>query len=162
MAVNDIENVVMENVRLIFQNFSGREGPFNQEGDRNFNVVLDYDTGRKMEEDGWHVRWLDPREEGDEPTPYLAVAIAYRKRDGKRVARPPRVVMIGRRNKTELTEDMLDILDSVEIVKADVIIRPYHWNVNKKTGVKAYLQEMYVTIEESPLAQKYEDLPDAD
>jgi hypothetical protein len=69
--------------------------------------------------------------------------------------------MLTSRGKTNLDEDMVDILDWADVVKADVIIRPYEWEVNGKSGVKAYLQSIYVTIEEDDLERKYGDVPDS-
>ena len=46
MPANDV--LVMEGVRLIFRNFTGREGQFNQEGARNFGVVLPEDLAEVM------------------------------------------------------------------------------------------------------------------
>ncbi len=38
MPAND-NTVLMEGVRIIFRNFSGKEGQYNREGDRNFAVA---------------------------------------------------------------------------------------------------------------------------
>ena len=60
------------------------------------------------------------------------------------------------KKKTQLFEDTVQCLDYSRILTADVIIKPYNWEVNGKTGVSAYLQTLYVMIEEDPFAYKYE------
>jgi hypothetical protein len=147
-------SATLEDVRIAFRNFSGKEGKYNREGDRNFCILLPDDISKQMEQDGWNVRYLNPREAEDLPQGYLQVAVSYK-------GRPPRVVMVTSRSKTSLDEDMVSILDWAEVIKADVIIRPYEWAVNGKSGVKAYLQSIYVTIEEDELERKYGDVPDS-
>jgi hypothetical protein len=146
--------VIMEGVRIIFRNFSGKEGQYNREGDRNFAVLLDEKTADAMAADGWNVKMLKPRdddEEGSVPQAYLPVAVNFR-------GRPPRIVMITSRNRTNLSEDQVETLDWVDILNVDLIVRPYEWTVNGKSGIKAYLQSMYITIEEDPLEAKYSEL----
>lgn len=147
--------VLMEGVTIIFRNFSGKEGQYNREGDRNFAVLLDEKTAQEMAEDNWNVKVLKPREDDEEgtiPQAYLPVSVNFK-------GRPPRIVLITSRGRTNLDEESVETLDWVDIINVDLIVRPYEWTVSDKSGIKAYLQSMYITIEEDPLEQKYADLP---
>lgn len=148
--------VLMEGVRIIFRNFSGREGQYNREGERNFAVLLDDAVATAMAEDNWNVKWLRPRSEEEEEAPqaYLPVAINFK-------GRPPRIVLITSRGRTNLDEGSVEMLDWADIINVDLIVRPYEWTVNQKTGIKAYLQSIYVTIEEDALELKYSELDQA-
>jgi hypothetical protein len=152
MAQKD-NTVLMEGVRIIFRNFSGREGQYNREGDRNFAVLLDEKIATAMAEDNWNVKWLKPRneEEGEESQAYLPISVNFK-------GRPPRIVLITSRGRTNLDETQVETLDWVDILNVDLIVRPYEWTVNGKSGVKAYLQSIYVTIDEDPLELKYSEL----
>jgi hypothetical protein len=155
MPQND-NTVLMEGVRIIFRNFSGKEGQYNREGDRNFAVLLDDKVATAMAEDNWNVKWLKPRseEEDDPPQAYLPVSVNFK-------GRPPRIVLITSRGRTNLDEDTIEMLDWADIINVDLIVRPYEWTVNQKSGIKAYLQSIYVTIEEDALEMKYSELSPA-
>lgn len=155
MPAND-NTVLMEGVRIIFRNFSGKEGQYNREGDRNFAVLLDDTIANAMAEDNWNVKWLKPRDEDEEETPqaYLPVSLNFK-------GRPPRIVLITSRGRTNLDESSVEMLDWADIVNVDLIVRPYEWTVNEKSGIKAYLQSIYVTIEEDALEMKYNQLDQA-
>ena len=151
----DNDTVLMEGVRIIFRNFTGKEGQYNREGDRNFAVLLDDTIAESMSVDGWNVKWLKPREDSTEeevPQAYLPVSVKFDK------GRPPRVVMITSRGRTILGENEVEVLDWADITNVDMIVRPYTWEVSGKSGVKAYLQSIYVTIEEDELERKYAEL----
>jgi hypothetical protein len=154
MAKNPQDNtVVIEDATIIFRNFSGKEGQYNREGDRNFAVLLPEPVAQEMATDGWNVKWLKAREEGEEEQAYLSVSVNFK-------GRPPTIKMITSKGSTTLHEDDIDVLDFVDIETIDMILNPYEWSVNGKSGVKAYLQSIYVTIREDRLALKYNSLDD--
>lgn len=150
MGVND-NNVTLEDARIVFRNFEGREGQYNREGDRNFSVVLDDKQADEMEKAGWNVKRKPPREEGDDNFNHLPVTVSFK-------GRPPRVIMISSRGRTTLDEDTCEMLDYADMKTVDLIVRPYQWAVNGKTGTKAYLHAIYVTINEDELELKYADV----
>lgn len=156
-----LKPVLMEGVRLIFRNFEGKEGPFNPPGAKSFGVVLPEnqpDLPDAMLADGWNVKYLKPSEEeeeqGTEQGPaWLPVKVAYDK------GKPPKIVLITERGRTVLNNETVEMLDWAEITNVDLIVRAYHWSNNMGgSGIAAYVQSMYVTIEEDELEKKYAEM----
>lgn len=162
-----LQPVTIENAQLIFKNFTGREGQFNEEGVRSVGCILPDDIAEVMKEDGWNVKYLKPREEGDLPKPWVPIAVSYRNR-------PPRVVLIAKRInqvtqeleqvRTAIGEDLVQMLDFADMANVDLIINPFQWGPNNRgeTGVKAYLKSIYVTIRMDALEEKYAAIPEVD
>ena len=151
-------NLTIEDAKIFWKNFSGRGSTYNAEGSRNFCVEIDPETAEAMKADGWNIKYSKPREEGDEPQPYIQVTVKYGDY-------PPKIYMVTSRNQTLLDEDTVGELDRAEIEKVDLIINGFSWTVNGKSGIKAYCKTMYVTIAEdfggrySHLQEEEEDLP---
>lgn len=147
MARND-RNRTLEDITIAFRNFAGKEDRYNAAGNRNFAILLDDPLAEEMLKDGWNVKYLRPRDEDDNPQPYIQVNVSYKNR-------PPKICMVTSKGMTYLTEDEIELLDWADIETADVTLNPYDWAVNGKSGVKAYVHALYVKIEEDYLQAKW-------
>ena len=149
MARNN--NLIIEDAKIIFRNFAGKETQYNREGDRNFSVIIeDPDMAAALIEDGWNLKLLKPRDEDDEPTYHLKVVV---KMDGEW---PAKLFLVNRRGRpNQLDEDTVRVLDSAELANVDLTINASKWNVNGKSGIKAYLRDLYASQVEDTLARKY-------
>lgn len=148
----NIPNISIEGARIGFRNFAGKEGKYNAKGNRNFCLFLDNDLADKLTEDGWNVRWLQPRDEGDTPQAYLSVNVKFGDY-------PPKITMITSRGQTLLDEESVDVLDWAEIATVDLIVRPYTWEISGKQGVKGYLKSLYIQIVENEFEKKWANGP---
>ena len=144
-------NLIIEDAKIIFRNFAGKETQYNREGDRNFSVIIeDPDMAAALIEDGWNLKLLKPRDEDDEPTYHLKVVV---KMDGEW---PAKLFLVNRRGRpNQLDEDTVRVLDSAELANVDLTINASKWNVNGKSGIKAYLRDLYASQVEDTLARKY-------
>lgn len=149
---NNVDVLNLEGAQIGFRNFAGAEGPYNKAGDRNFVVFLDPEQAKDLEAKGWNIKWPKERPdvtpEDDDRNPYLPVQVAYNRF-------PPKVIMITDGNATRLEEEEVETLDFVEIEKSDIVLNPYHWSVNGKEGIKAYLKAIYVTVATDAFSSKY-------
>lgn len=143
---------MFENCKIIFRNFAGEQSQYNRAGDRNFCVIIeDSEVAKRLKDDGWNIKYLPPLDDGEEETAYLPVAVSF-------ANVPPNVVLISSKGRTHLDESTIAMLDYAEIEKVDLIVNPYNWSVNGKSGVKAYVKTMYVIIREDALVRKYSEL----
>jgi hypothetical protein len=144
--------VTMEDVTVLpgsWRNFSGKEGAYNREGDRNFAVLLPEDVAKAMARDGWNVKTTKPQDGEEEGSPYLSIGVSFK-------GRPPEIYVITQaRGRVRIGEDEVNTLDWLNYDVADIIVNPYEWSVRENSGIKAYLQKMFVVIKEDALDLKY-------
>lgn len=147
-----VEPVNIENATIGFKNFEGREGPYNKAGQMDFSVFLDEETAEALFKEGWNVKYpkanddIDPDE--DTRSPHLQISVSF---DNY----PAKVILVSNENLTNLGEGEIAMLDWAELSNVDLVIRPYSWEVNGKSGIKAYLKAGYFTIVTDAFAEKY-------
>lgn len=137
------ENVIINNVTMgrgPYRNFSGVKTEYNKAGNRVFSIFLPEETARILQEEGWHVKSKPARQEGQNDRWQMDIAVAFDRY-------PPTIQVVTSDGETSyLNEESVGILDSADIENVDLELRPYNWEVNGKTGVKAYLRSMKVTL----------------
>lgn len=151
MKVKD--TITVENARIGFRNFGGTPGRFNKEGERSFAWFIDDPAlADELQKIGWNIRWLD--REDEEAFPYMNVTVRFGNIN-------PKVMLVDnvKHRQIPLDEASIGMLDWSEIENVDMVIRPYNWEAQGRTGVKAYLKIMYVTLVQDDFAGKYADIP---
>lgn len=152
------EEIKMENARIVCRNFAGLKTEFNAEGDRNFGVLLDDDLAARLSQDGWKIKYFNPRP--DDPEQRRQAWLKVKVKFGKI---PPICNLITTRGRTRLDENTVGQLDFARYKTVDLIIRPYNYPETNFApgGVAAYLKAIYVTLQEDDFASKYADIPEA-
>lgn len=151
-----IPDYVIKDATIRWRNFAGREEKFNAKGERNFTIFLTPHDSERLTEMGLNVKTLPVREgyENEPPQDILKVKVNFK-------GRPPRLVLVTSRGRTQLGEDEAMILDTAEMKKVDLILSPYWWEVNGIEGIAVSLKAIYMTIVEDELEIAYGDLPEA-
>ena len=160
MAVKD--KITLYNAHLIFRNFSGKPSDFNVEGDRNTCVVFDEEQANELLALGWPIKVRPPREDSDDEANFCYMKVKVKFGDNPNLH--PQVYRIVNGKKVRLTENTIGTLDYDKLTRVDMRIRPYNYpgKGGRGPGVSAYLEAMYATVEDDPLAAMYADEPAQD
>ena len=146
------EQLVIDDAKLLFHNFSGAKTDFNALGNRNFDVILpDNEMAIAMGQKGWNVKIRRPRDPEDDPYYTLNVKINMASRW------PPKIVEAGKRQQIVYDESMLNKLDNLPMEDIGIVINGSEWeNERYGKGVKAYLDQFYFRARPSIFGNKYD------
>lgn len=147
--------IKLEKADIGFRNFRGIPTKF---GDRSkaFCVFFSEEMGKSLEADNWNIKWTNPKDEDEIPTPFLQVKLNMNE-ESKFFSK---VVQITSNGKLVLNDRNVGNLDTAEISNVDLIIRAREWkDDNGNVKIKAYLKAMYVTLVEDDFESKYADIP---
>lgn len=153
------ETHTLRDTHILFRNFAGKKGDFNEEGVRSFAVLLDENLAKYLTDHGLNVKPLRLREEGDQQMYYLPVAVSFR-------IRPPRIYMVtgdGIRmplRKTMLSEDLVEMMDNLDLSACHMVIAISNYDVRGVKGKKAYLQSFFGHVEMDELEEEYASVED--
>lgn len=129
----------IDDARLAFRNFSGTRGKYCKEGEGDFAVVIpDEKTAEELIHRGWNVVTRPPREEGEEPFRFLKVKF---KLDSDNL----RIYLDSNGRSNLLSRECYGMLDNIDIIKADLDVRPFRWEKNGAAGISAWLNVIRIT-----------------
>lgn len=153
-----IPEIRLSGARMVYKHFSGEKDEFHAPGQMDFAVIIeDLDYARELEAQGWNIKYpkpnpeIDPEEDSRRPT--LKVKVAF---DNT----PPDVWTIlkdenGEDIRRKLNHETVHRLDTLRFSNIDMLIVPYNWTHQSRTGVSAYLSQFYGTIEPVGFESKY-------
>jgi len=152
-----IEDLEIENADVFRLNLGGNERTdsrgkvVNKGGTRNLCIRLDNEIAEQMRDEGWNVKILPPREDGDEAHYFISAEVRFR-------PMRPSIYLVSGNKKTLLDEDTIECLDNSRFKEVSLRIHPRVWvNDNGEEKIKAFLSEAYFVVNLSNIGRKFAD-----
>lgn len=150
MRKNNRDVVEFTNVKIVHRNLSGRQNEYNRAGNRTFSVVLTEDEAEELLDRGYNVRIRQAKDNPDEKFCFLSMTVNYNHI-------PPRIYRVVGGKMTLLNESNVGIIDTSDIFNVNLSVNARYWEINGKSGIKPYVNVMYVEVEEDSFADRYAD-----
>lgn len=154
------ETHTIRDAKIVFRNFAGAKGPFNEEGVRSFSVLLDEALAAQLTDAGLNVKAMrNLDDDGANPMFHLPVAVSFR-------VRPPRIYMVTGDGhsiplrKTMLPEDALSMMDNLEFSACHMVLSVSNYDVRGTKGKKCYLQSFFGHVLMDELEREYSTVED--
>lgn len=148
-----IPDINIEKGQIAYSNFSGSPTQYNPDGgSRTVTFVIPEEMVDDLLNEGWKIR----EQKFDDGTSrhLLDATFLFRTRNGQ--LRDPKIFIV-RDNNTliHVTEETVDALDRADITSVDAVLAASYWEYAGRSGIKAYINSMYITIKENPIDAKY-------
>ena len=152
---NHNNELVLENVRIVYPNFkgapaqimiNGKNREVNTDGSRKSNVTLDPMVAQELLEQGFNVKL--PTEENPNRAPYLPIVLSK----GPNVQQWVRIALVDNGNGRflDITDpNQLAMLDDITPgCRVNAVLSPYYWDVDGKSGITAYTKKLYIYLDD--------------
>lgn len=126
------------NVDPVFRNFAGEERQYNRFGDRNFGIVIDEQTAKNLERNGWRIRWMKPKVGAK--IPYLFIKVMPNEAI-------PEITLRSNGNEAILALEEWNTLDYLPIRIVKMTVHAKAWQFQGKEGITALLDTLIVTTD---------------
>ena len=177
VTINPRGVLQINDARIMFKNFSGKEGPYNREGERSFSLIIAgglLDDGRSKPREvdaeemaqalmnetnrygvGWNIKIKPPREEGEDAFMRLPVKISTKNR-------VPAIFVNSAGRVRRLDEETMGMIDDLAIRSVNLDIRPFDGEMRGEGFRSAYLDSIEVIQEIDRFTARYaeEEFPE--
>lgn len=154
------ETLVFRDTQIVFRNFAGKAGPYNEEGVRSFSILLDEALAADLHKRGMNVKPMrNNDDDGANPMFHLPVAVSFR-------VKPPRIYMVTGdgvgipMRKLMLPEENVEMMDNLEFSACHMVVAFSNYDVRGTKGKKAYLQSFFGHVLMDELEQEYASVED--
>lgn len=158
MTINREDETVVFNKAQIpygnWRNFAGGPTRFNKQNtQRFFHLFLTDEEAKRLEDAGWNVKWLEPKNPSEPKQAHLQVFI---KLDGP-TRLQPRIWLTRKNGKPILMdEELINQLDMDDFARVKLQIRPYDWTLDSGvSGRKAFVKQMFVSLVEDEFSAEF-------
>lgn len=128
--------LLVDDARIMFENFAGAASMYNRAGDRNFCLVIETEEqADELTRRGWNVTVKPPREEGRAPLMFMKVKVKF-------TGWGPNIDLVTGDAVNRLDEETVKRLDRIQLDHVNMDIRAFDWETAGKTGRTAYLNAM--------------------
>lgn len=141
--------VRVKHAKVFFPNFSDIEN----DGKRSFCLSVPEDIASDLASIGWNIKEDTYHDESEY---YLNVAVSYK-------VKSPMIFLVMNGYKQVLTEESIWILDdyikSGQVEDTDIRFVPSYWSRAGRSGIKGYLDKMYIFVRPDDMDDEYADIP---
>jgi hypothetical protein len=135
-----MEDIRINNAELIWHNFAGRKELYYRAGYKNFTLILEPSMYEKLKSQGYNIHKSSFTGDSEDEIPYLNVAVSN--------TESPEIFIITPDYKYSINVDKSFILDRICLKKMNCVIHPFQWTIRDRTGIKPYLKEIEVFIDD--------------
>jgi len=144
--LNERGTLTVENAFLFWTNFKGLPTEYNKQGGRRtFCISLTKEIADRLQEEGWNVKYREPRNEDDDPF-YFTECVVNMNSNYE-----PRIMLCsewnGKKSMNRLHGDAVGKLDDLRFENIDVVIDSHRY----EKGAKGYCNTLVATQRKSDL-----------
>ena len=125
--------IAVENAVIIWTNFAGAPTKYDRNGGkRTFTLVLPEHMANELQDEGWNIKFREPKDEDSDPLYFTEIAINLDAR------KPPQFTVFtefaGKKRARPLRGDAIGELDNIDIESVDLVIGVHRYDGDKYTA----------------------------